>query len=171
MALTLTIESTWDGQPAPSESVTLALELDATTLLVDLDAPWHRDPAPSGPPGRRMQLWEHEAVELFIAGPGEQYTEIELGPFGHFLVLRLDGVRRIASHTHQIEWSPRREAGRWTGRAVIPRELLPDGPLRMNAYAVHGAGEQRRYLAAFPPGGAAPDFHVLDSFQPVDLGA
>jgi len=33
-----------------------------------------------------------------------------------------------------------------------------------NAYAIHGQGSERRYLAAHAVRGAAPDFHRLECF-------
>ena len=51
----------------------------------------------------------------------------------------------------------------------VPRAWLPEGPLRANAYRIHGTGKGRRYFAASPPGGPQPDFHRLDAFQPFTL--
>jgi hypothetical protein len=46
---------------------------------------------------------------------------------------------------------------------------LPPGLGRVNAYAIHGQGANRRYLAAYSVGGTAPDFHRLDRFVPLTL--
>lgn len=57
------------------------------------------------------------------------------------------------------------EAGRWSGEARIPHAWLPPDPYRVNAFAMHGVGDQRRYLLWEPLTGiAAPDFH-----QPLDF--
>jgi hypothetical protein len=119
--------------------------------------------------GSTPGLWDFEVVELFICGPGERYTEIEVGPRGHYLVLRLDGVRCPVEQGLALQVETAVSQQRWRGRIVIPRNLLPDGPHRINAYAIHGVGEERRFLAAFPVPGDAPDFHRLDAFEPVVL--
>src|SRR5262245_55837907 len=99
----LRIASTWDGLPLPAaEQARLRLRLTPRELLLALAAPFHADPRPAGPPGPTPRLWEHEVVELFLAGAGSgsgppRYTEIELSPWGHHLVLRLEGVRNVVA--------------------------------------------------------------------------
>ncbi|MGD8859023.1 MAG: hypothetical protein PVI30_03370 [Myxococcales bacterium] len=60
------------------------------------------------------------------------------------------------------------EGGCWSARAELPRAQLPHPVTRANAYAIHGAGRERRHLAAHPVPGEAPDFHRLACFPPVD---
>lgn len=181
---TLRIGQTWDGVPVgDDEAVALTLSLDGDALVVDVDAPYHGDPPPDGPPGPRWGLWEHEAVELFVAGPDAcasppAYTEIELGPHGHHLVLQLVGVRSPVAKELPIELVAKVLDGRWTARARVPLALLPvgapesDAPLAgaawsINATAVHGPPDARRYLTWAPLGGPKPDFHQLARFRPV----
>jgi hypothetical protein len=137
--------------------------------LVDIEAPYHGDPAPASAPGTFESLWEYEVVEVFVAGDDGHYLEIELGPHGHHLVLQLDGVRRVARRGLPIDFETTIEAGRWRGRAIVPRDYLPTGPLRGNAFAMHGAAPDRRHLAAFPVGGARPDFHRLESYRALEI--
>ncbi len=166
----LCIAQTWDGLPArPGEAVALCLEGSEKGLSLCIDAPFFADPSPPSPPGPCWGLWDYEVVELFVCGPGEQYTEIEVGPYGHHLVLRLDGVRQIIERELALDFAVQRGEGRWQGRAEIPRAFLPDGPHRINAYAIHGQGEGRRYLCWSPTRGDAPDFHRLDAFVACDL--
>ena len=139
--------------------------------MVAVDAPWHGDPVPSGPPGPRAALWEHEVVELFLLGPDgpeRKYTEIELGPHGHHLVLQLEGVRRPVADQLPIRWEVERRGDRWVGEARIDESLLPDPVVALNAYAIHGVGVDRRYLAWAPVPGDGPDFHRLAHFPGVD---
>jgi hypothetical protein len=110
-------------------------------------------------------LWEFEVVEVFIAGPGEQYLEIELSPTGHYLVLELDGIRRPVRTLLPIDFRAEIVGDQWTGLANIPKELLPQGPLRINATAIHGEGTARTYLSAVPLPGTQPDFHQLSCFR------
>ena len=59
------------------------------------------------------------------------------------------------------------DAGRWRGEARVPARLVPAGVSRWNAYALHGLGAARRYLAHAPVPGDAPDFHRLGCFVPL----
>jgi len=165
--VSLEIASTWDGRPLPPEAVVrVDLTLDADALRVTVAAPFYGDPAPAGRVGPTWQLWEHEVVEVFVAGPAERYTELELGPWGHYLALRLDGRRHIVERDIQLELTTVREGGRWRAEALLDAVHLPAGPHRVNAYAIHGLGETRSYAAAFPSEGPEPDFHRLETFRP-----
>src|SRR5688500_8859238 len=116
----LSIAQDWQGHPlAPAQHATLALRLVQRALLVTIDAPYYGDPAPAGPPGSTPRLWEHEVVDLFVAGPGPAdavpYTELELSPCGHYLVLQLAGARRIVSEGMAVRTRCRIEGKRWRG--------------------------------------------------------
>ena len=165
----LVIDSTWDGEViGPDERVSLALELGDAALVLDVDAPFHGDPAPPGAPGSCDGLWEFEVAELFLLGAEQHYLEIELGPFGHYLALSLRGPRGLLGQGLPLGYQASRSGGRWRGHAIVPTGYLPRGLSACNAYAIHGGGAGRRYLAAYPPGGNEPDFHRLDSFEPLD---
>jgi hypothetical protein len=168
----LVIDKTWDGRPArQGEGLTLSLSGTATHLNIGVDAPFHGDPAPAGPAGPYWKLWEYEVVELFVLGAEEHYTEIELGPHGHHLVLRLEGRRNAVAQDLPMQFAASigAEGKRWRGQAQLARTLLPAGPHRINAYAIHGIGAARRYLAWSPVPGEQPDFHNLDHFRSVTL--
>ena len=172
----LLIAHDWQGNPLPpSQHVLLALRLTPRALLVAVDAPYHGDPPPPGPPGSTPRLWEHEVVELFLAGAGEAgivpYTELELAPCGHYLVLQLLGVRHTVAEGMPVRSRCRIEGKRWRGLVRLPRRLLPPPPWRVNAFAMHGSGRSRRYLAAAPMPGTRPDFHQPHRFPDISLGA
>src|SRR5690349_13129517 len=99
MQTTLTIDRLWNGADASErERAAVALAWVPGGLRIDVDAPFHGDPAPPARPGPCDRLWEFEVVELFLAGAASDgspvpYTEVELSPHGHYLVLRLLGVR------------------------------------------------------------------------------
>ncbi len=159
---------TWDGQPVGAEEqVIFDLELGVADLVVRCDAPFHGDPAPEGPAGTLDRLWEFEVVELFLLGETERYLEIEQCPHGHHLVVRLRGPRGIEVSGLPLDYTCAIGGARWTGRARVPRVELPPGLYACNAYAMHGRGAQRRHLAAHAVGGAAPDFHRLERFEPL----
>jgi len=163
---------TWDGVPIPAEErVRLTLQPERRDLVVEVEAPFHGDPAPDCEPGPTDGLWEYEVVELFVTGLAPRgkpvpYLEVELGPHGHHLVLDLHGIRNPIRSEIPIEYRVRRLGERWHGTARIPWWLLPARPARFNTYAIHGVGEQRRYLAMTPVPGPAPDFHRLERFSP-----
>jgi len=164
---TLSIAHTWDGQPiADDEQATVRLTLSPSGLRVTIDAPYHGDPLPPALPGPTPGLWNFEVVEVFVLGPDAHYTELEIGPLGHHLVLRLEGRRHPVAEGLPLDISVSRTADRWHAEATLDAVHLPPRPWSVNAYAVHGSGRGRRYLAAHPVPGPQPDFHRLDSFAP-----
>lgn len=172
----LVITATWNGNPVPpAQQVFVRLNRQASgDLHLDIDAPFHNDPAPSQPPGSVDGLWNFEVVELFIAGPPQRdgaipYLEVELGPHGHYLVLQLSDVRKVANQGLPLDFDAEidLDTSRWRGRAVIPASYLPPLPHRLNAYAIDGEGDARRYLAWQPVPGARPDFHQPRCFAPL----
>lgn len=170
----LVVAHNWDGARLAVPAATVSLVATPDHLRVEVSAPYHRDPVPPAEAGPLDGLWNHEVVELFVAGAaGEDgrvpYTELELGPHGHHLVLRLDGVRSVVEKALPLVFDAQIEAETWRGVAEVPWSYLPKGPWTGNAYAIHGTGEQRRYRAAFPVPGTAPDFHQPDRFRPLDL--
>ena len=171
----ISIAQDWQGHPLPPAlHAVLALRLTPRALLVTIDAPYHGDPAPASPPGSTPRLWEHEVVELFLAGPGPAeavpYTELELSPCNHYLVLQLVGARRVVSQGMPVRTRCRIEGKRWRGLVRVPLRLLPPLPWRVNAFAIHGTGRSRRYLAAAPMPGPKPDFHQPHRFPDLSLG-
>lgn len=170
MDRTVEIDLAWDGGPARAEEVAqVVLSPRSDGLSVRVAAPSHGDEVPPLPPGPTWGLWEHEVVELFLLGDSERYTELEVGPHGHYLALQLHGRRNVIARELPLECSWDRSPGRWRASLWVPWELVPSGSLRGNAYAIHGSGDRRRFLAHSPVPGAAPDFHRLEHFVPWDL--
>mgnify|MGYP002636435703 CR=1 FL=1 len=163
--LVLPIARGWDGMPLPAtEHAVLRVAFAGAALRIAVEAPFHGDPPPSAPAGPTWALWEHEVVELFVLGPDGSYTEIELGPFGHHLVLRLRGVREVVERELPLELAASVHGARWAAVARLDRRLLPAGPHRVNAYRIWGSGADRRYAAHAPVPGPAPDFHRMECF-------
>jgi len=155
------IESEWNGAAvAGNHWITIHLLDCGEELEVRVSAPHYNDPAPPpGPPGPTDRLWEFEVVELFIYGANQQYTEIELAPSGHHLVLQLDGIRNPKRSLLPIHYTATIHSDQWTGTARINKKLLPPSPNRINATAIHGSGKERTYLSWVPLPGNTPDFH------------
>lgn len=171
MQLSVCVSQTWNALPiSPEEQVKISLARLPEGLEVKVATPFYADPAPPFPVGPSDGLWDYEVVELFLVH-GEQYTELELGPHGHYLLLRLDGIRQAFARALPLTYHWEITVKRWWGETLIPWEYLPPEPWTFNAYAIHGCGEQRRYLALFAVPGAEPDaeadFHRLPFFQPL----
>ncbi len=163
---TLRIAHTGDGSALAAEARTAVQpSMVGERLRIEIDAPFAGDPRPRGA-GSVPGLWKHEVVELFVFGHDGRYTEIELGPHGHWFVLRFDGVRRRVDDGHAIVFHARITGDRWTGRAEIERGLLPEHPVLCNAFRISGSGTARRYEAAVPVPGERPDFHRPDIGAP-----
>jgi len=165
--LSVRIEAEWHGGAVgPEHWITIHMLDMEPGIQLRITAPFYGDPAPpTTPVGPTDGLWEFEVVEVFIAGPGEQYLEIELSPTGHYLVLELNGIRRPVRTLLPIDFRAEVVGDQWTGVANIPQDLLPSGPLRFNATAIHGAGTARTYLSAVPLPGPQPDFHQVNCFR------
>jgi hypothetical protein len=162
------IRGTWDARPlAPNEYARIDLSL-GDVLEIELEATRYGDPPPPRPTGRCDGLWDFEVVELFLLGQDDRYLELEFGPAGHWLALRLDGRRRIAARDLDLDFEVWDEGARWHGRTRVPRAWLPVGLHAANAYAIHGEGEARRHLAWAPVPGPQPDFHRLEHFAPLE---
>ena len=166
-----TIEHTWDAQPIDAaEQVHLTLQrTDTGDWSLTIDAPHHGDPPPSGPPGRFWRLWQYEVVELFFVAEDGSYLEAEFGPHGHHLLMGLSSPREIVAHELPVDYESSVESGRWVATALLSKDVVP-GPLaRFNCFAIHGQGEERRYLAWSALPGDKPDFHQTDCFPEVSL--
>lgn len=159
------IGGAWDGGALRGDErpVRLSWTLGDHVLDVAIDAPLYDDPAPQSAPGPTSGLWEFEVVELFLVGPGSRYLELEFGPRGHYLALSLEGVRQVAGE-HRIDYRATRTPDRWHGLARVPRAQLSEPLVSWNAFAIHGVGAGRRYLAAQAVPGPQPDFHRLEEF-------
>jgi hypothetical protein len=162
----ISIAKSWDGNAIPDGEIAhLDARIEGDDLVVLVDAPFGGDPPPPVPVGGVWKLWENEVLELFLLGEdGHHYLEIEVGPYGHHLVLQLEGVRNIVRAPIPIQYVARRRDRRWTGEARMPRTLLPAGPFRANAYRHQGG----KFYAASPVG-PERDFHQLERFVPFDL--
>ena len=161
-----TISSTWDGiDLSGDEWIRLTLEQGpADTLQLTVDAPFHGDPPPTDAPGSTWELWEYEVVELFLVRDDGSYLEIEIGPHGHHLVLELSAPRQIQARHLPATLVVERRGARWSAKAHIQVQCPLASVVQANAFAIHGAGDARRFLAAFPLPGPRPDFHQPGRF-------
>jgi hypothetical protein len=163
------IEAQWNGAAISARHwITLHLIDRGAHIEVRVSAPHYADPPPPDTPvGPTDRLWEYEVVELFIHGADDRYTEIELSPSGHHLVLQLQGVRQPVASMLPIQFESTIHGDRWTGTAVVDKKLLPEAPLRMNATAIHGSDSSRTYLSWVTLPGQTPDFHQPEYFHAI----
>jgi hypothetical protein len=164
----LAIEQDWSGRALRRAECNLVeLRRTAGTLEIMVDARFADDVPPPPPAASTEGLWHYEVVEVFVAADataGTSYTEIELSPHGHHLVLRFDAIRRRVAEHLPLSFTSSICGARWKGHATLALEHLPPPPWRANAFAVRGAAPRRRYLAAVPLPGDRPDFHQPASF-------
>lgn len=165
--ITLRTEYVWDGEPASdSEIATVSFQLEADRISIRVSAPYHGEEAPPGPGGPMDRLWEYEVVELFLGADDRRYLEIEFGPHGHYLALFFSGVRQRAQADIPLDYRAEILGNRWHGAAECNLAGLPPF-VTVNAYAIHGAAANRRFLAAFPGPGVRPDFHQPQLFRAI----
>ena len=128
-ALEVHVMKHWDGSDGPRTGGHAVLTLASTGhgLQISFEAPFYNDAPPSptpdaspdasqplaGAPVRCGNLWEYEVLELFlVAVPPEssegqeyEYLELEWGPAGHFLALKLAGFRNVVDHMLEADLS------------------------------------------------------------------
>ena len=103
-------------------------------------------------------------VELFFVGENGEYTEIEMGRYGHHLILQLDAPRSIIHKEIPMQYEVLDGDYRWAGRGFVDKKWLPEKIVRFNAFAIHTVNGERRYCCYTPLPGPKPDFHQPDRF-------
>ncbi|MCG8590992.1 MAG: hypothetical protein MJE66_17005 [Proteobacteria bacterium] len=169
--LELSVARRFDGAPWPNPRQHGAVTLAASDagLWVEAALPHQASPRiPAAPTGARVpDLYEYDVVECFLVGGGGEYTEVELGAGGHYLVLRFTAPRVRRAGDDELPLDVAFEAGpeRWTARACLPWSHVPT-PLRaVNAFVIAGGG----FLAHAPVPGETPDFHQPDCYPAAAL--
>ena len=169
------IAYTWNGVAIPpEEEVLIHVEKDGDNFIFEVNAPFYDDPKPKGEASSLDGLWNYEVVEFFISGAVNPhghtpYLEVELSPHGHYLVIELLGERHRFGIKTSLDFVVKRSKKRWHGIVTIPLSWLAPPPHRWNAYAIHGVGARRRYLAMNPTFSEQPDFHRLECFSALEL--
>jgi len=166
------ITTDWRGKHLDQEAIKISIQGFEAGVELNVTAPFFNDPKPDGPPGPFFGLWDYEVVEMFFLNDNDEYLEVEVGPWGHHIVLLLQGERNTIAHSLELDYFASRGDDTWTGSAMIPPSYFPPNVTRMNAYAIHGTEDKERIYQALypaPSNSASPDFHRLDLFQPLDF--
>ncbi len=141
-------------------------EVEGTGLNVDASKPVNVD---------RARLYDEDCVEMFLAPQGKyarKYDEIELGPRGHFLDLRVDRLTRAGDALWSSGVEVKTHADESAHRAVIEaripatdiaKAMNPGTSIPLGLFRVEGAGAKRVYLAWNPAHTDGPDFHVFEA--------
>lgn len=177
MSMKFSIEKLWNSAPITNHrpvQITLSPNNEKDHLLIEIDAPFYNDPAPSSSPGPCPELWNYEVVELFfLASSTNHYLELEFSPHGHYLVLLLVDRRKELKQMLPLPYFKveHPSSDRWIGRAHIPQSLFPAHVDKFNAYAIHGENEKRSYEALYPAtiDSEKPDFHRLEFFEKINF--
>lgn len=162
----------WDGRVLAEQdqaNVEVAW-LENGDLSMAIDAPFANDPKPCSASASCWELWKFEVVEFFLVGQGKPapYIEIEISPWGKYLVLRLLGARNLKDQHLPLDIiSVQRNTTRWTAKAVISHTLLPEGELKVNAFRLSGQEPDRRYHVMTVMATACPDFHLIEQFETI----
>lgn len=165
----INISKTWSGVPLPDcWHISLQVFSVPEGLLIRFDAPFFPNPPPPSAPGPTAGLWEYDVVEFFFLGDNNCYFEVEMGPYGHYLALMLEGRRKVKKSLLPLDFAAAVAENRWTGRVTIPSIYLPKGLSRWNAYGIFSVDGRRQYSALFALGGDAPDFHRLEDFSIIE---
>ena len=164
----LPITHFWDGEPCSNPGLHGEVRILPVKEGLEVVASLPHQPVPAlpdAPAGARVHgLWQFDVVELFLAG-AEGYTELELGPGGHFLLFRFSAPRVLSDACETLQLplylTPLAADGRsWSVRTIVPWSLLPTPLERLNAYAIAGG----QYLCFSPLPGEKPDFHQPHRF-------
>jgi hypothetical protein len=172
--LYLNITRMWNGDPCDDASLHAEAWVmgKQNGLEVRVHAPLRDGRSiPPAPRDTRVDgLWEYDVVELFFAGADGTYTEVELGPGGHYLVLSFDDVRHRSNAYEGREFDHRNASttpGTWQSVIQLPWDVLPKHIAGMNGFVSAGG----HHLAWSPVPGATPDFHQPSAYPAVTLAS
>lgn len=125
------VEKSWNGTNlSANETVQLRISVkDNSSLILTIDAPFYNDTAPpalGNAAGPYQSLKNFEVVHFFLLNSKKEYLEIQVGPFGHYMVAfwpYWNGSSTISNYS--INYNVSRQESRWSGRAIIPLSYLP----------------------------------------------
>lgn len=139
-------------------------ELEGARLNVDTSKPIDEE---------RAKLYVEDCVELFLdptPGSPKSYYELEVGPFGHFFDLAIDGKKSDVDWSGGLSIGTTRDEKAHTATIEltitskdVTGALIADARLPLALYRMEGKAP-RKYLAWSPTRTKTPNFHVPAAF-------
>jgi hypothetical protein len=167
MEFQLRLTEDWFRKPL-SQPILIELKCQGEKISFCISAPYYFNIPPDCPPGPTWRLWEYEVVEIFLVFEAQKYLEIEVNPHGHYLILALDGIRKIKSAFIPAQIKARIDLSKQSyqieGQLHSPLPL--DQLKALNAYAIYQEKHHRVYASyhAIALENEAPNFHLIDRF-------
>jgi hypothetical protein len=165
----------WFGQTSPW-APEMALELEDGRLRFQFRASKKANCNESLQRGEFVEgLWEQDVAELFLAGPGERYQEINVSPTGAWWCARFNGYRqRVETARFPVEIQVERndtswqvlfsarvaDLDAWQGLEQSERRASPTAIL-------HGPDPAYFAWNWNPTKSGDPDFHRKDLLKPL----
>lgn len=119
-------------------------------------------------------LWEHDVVELFLAGSSGRYVEFNVSAQGAWWFMAFaDYRKRTSSDCERPEVSIQIDRSEQAWQVQLQFELTPivahlGEVTRVQIAGIHHATETPVYLSSRTHLGGEPDFHHPSSFSRVD---
>lgn len=126
----------------------------------------------------RAKLYAEDCVEMFLdttPGSPKRYYEIEVGPFGHFFDLAVDGKKSDTDWSADLKIATKRDAAAHTATIELAirspdvvQSLAGNARFPLALYRMEGKSP-RKYLAWSPTRTKTPNFHVPEAFGTLKL--
>ncbi|XP_077552707.1 uncharacterized protein LOC144167246 isoform X2 [Haemaphysalis longicornis] len=177
-----------NGSELPGQPYLFHLAMvDKDEIPLEMKAAFFDDvcqpPGPAG--GSSVYLSQYEVFQIAFVGTEGYYTQLEIGPYGHYLVilgsvsgsflkyfLWVDVPNKQMDLTVSYAANVDRYRSLWRASLKIPVSYLPPGLKSMNAWAQHGRPSERRVLALYPPPAGSPckvDSTTVKTFGEIDV--
>lgn len=161
----------WFGKESPLRPE-MSLELSATQLCYRFRVQKAATCDLRHEPGDFVEgLWQKDVAELFVAGLGTDYQEVNISPTGAWWSAYFSDYRKLV---REVFFEPRitveASEGHWAVNfeapleAFVPLEGLSLEDYRFSATAILYTPEAQ-YFAWNHSGGGEPDFHRSELFQ------
>lgn len=179
-AAAITVDTYWNGKPAPSgRRFAARLLWSDTHLYVKFEAMQDEPLVISSKPNTRsktMNLWDRDVCEIFLAPDKKEpkkYFEFEVAPTGEWIDVALDATsgKRVSNWDYEsgMESAAAIREGAVTMAIKIPWKAFGKTPRTGdvwlgNIFRCIGKDPNRGYLAWAPTMTEAPNFHVPEHF-------
>ncbi|XP_054922797.1 uncharacterized protein [Dermacentor andersoni] len=155
------ISKSCNGSEVPGQPYLFHLAMaEGDEIPLEMKAAFFDDTCqPPGPAGSSsVYLREYEVFQVAFVGTDGYYTQVDVGPYGHYLVTlgNIAGSTLKMDLTLSYATNVDRYRSTWRASVRIPVAYLPPGVATLNAWARHGRPSARRELALYPPPPGSP---------------